>query len=65
MGKTAHTGNRYPRTEEQRQRMNAYLRQYRAEHPERVKRWRDNYIKRRAAKLLAAEQGPGELDAGA
>lgn len=63
MGKTGRTGSRYPRTVEQRQRLNAYLRQYRAEHPERVKRWRDNYIKRRAEKLLAAEQA-GEPDAG-
>ena len=59
------TGRRYPRTDEQRERMNAYLRQYRREHPEKVRQWRDDYIKRRAAKLLAAEQGPGELVDGA
>lgn len=64
MGKTGRTGSRYPRTVEQRQRLNAYLRQYRAEHPEKVKAWRDAYIKRRAEKLLAAEQAGG-LDAGA
>lgn len=70
MGKTGRTCNRSPRTVEQRAKMAAYLRQYRAEHPEKVRQWRDAYIKRRAEKLLAAEraaaaQGPGDLDAGA
>ena len=48
-----------PMTAEQRERHNAYMRQYRAEHPEKTREWRDRYIMRRAEKLqaLQAEQG--------
>lgn len=62
MQKQTSTARRYPRTDEQRERFNAYLRKYRAEHPDAVKRWRDTYIKNRAAKLLAAEQVAGDPD---
>lgn len=39
---------------------NEYQRRYREEHPEKVKQWRDNYIRRRAAKLAALETGKGD-----
>lgn len=40
-------------TDEQRARNAAYLRRYRAEHPDTARRWRDAYILRRAEKLRA------------
>lgn len=43
------------RTPEQREAWNAYLRAYRRDNPEKVKAWKDNYIKRRAAKLAKME----------
>lgn len=48
-------------TPEQRALQAAYLRRYRAEHPDKVRAWRDGYILRKAARLQAeaaeAERG--------
>lgn len=53
---------RRPASKEARERANAYLRRYRAEHPERVRAWRNAYILRKAARLTAeqAEQAKAE-----
>ena len=53
---------RRPATAEARERANAYRRRYRKEHPEAVKRWRDGYILRRAARLQAAAISSGQDD---
>ena len=66
--KTMRRQRNYPQTDERRQRANAYLRQYRAEHPEKVRQWRDAYILRRAARLMAEQRAGadgGDFDAGA
>ena len=49
------TTYRRPATDEAREKANAYRRRYRQENPERVKRWRDDYIMRRAARLMAEQ----------
>lgn len=41
-------------TPEQRQRLNAYHRKYCAEHPEKVKQWHENYVLRKAQRILDA-----------
>ena len=51
---------RAPVSEEARQHRNAYLRKYRKEHPDKARAWRQNYIKRAAARLEAAEGGAEE-----
>ena len=52
-------------TPEQRERNASYLRAYRARNPERVRAWRNNYILRKAARLLAeAEQAEGDGNGG-
>jgi hypothetical protein len=52
-------------TAEQRARQAAYLREYRKRNPQRVKQWRENYIKAAAARLQAATKAAGgELHAG-
>lgn len=52
---TSKTGSTYrrPATEEARQRYRAYQRQYRRTHKDRVRKWQDNYVIRKAAKLAA------------
>lgn len=57
---------RRPASKEARERANAYLRRYRAEHPERVRAWRNAYILRKAARILAeqADHKGGEQHAG-
>ena len=50
-------------TPEQRQRWNEYSRQYRAENPEKVRRWTQNYILRKAEKLRAEMEKNGEGNA--
>ena len=54
---------RRPATDEARERANAYRRKYRAEHPDKAKAWRLNYIKRAAARLAAAEAAHAEAQA--
>lgn len=44
-------------SQEQRERWNKYMREYRKNHPEAVKRWNDAYTLRRAAKLQAQAGG--------
>lgn len=44
---------RKPMTDEQRRKWNEYNRKYRHEHPEKVKKWTDNYIIKKAAKIAA------------
>lgn len=51
---------RRPVSDEARERANAYLRRYRAEHPERVRKWRDDYILRRAARIQAERESGGD-----
>lgn len=51
-------------TEEQRQRWREYTRNYRRANPDKVRQWRLNYIKRKAARLLA-EDAAGEGGDGA
>ena len=51
--------------EERRERLNAYKRRYWKEHPEKVKQWRNDYIVRKATRILAeqaqgAQTGPRE-----
>lgn len=45
------------RNEQQRAAWAAYMRRYRAEHPERAKLWRERWILRTAAKLQAQAEG--------
>lgn len=52
------------RTDEQKQRFYAYLRDYRAKNPDKVRKWREDYILRKAQRLLA-ERGDGDLGGGA
>lgn len=52
--------------EERRERLNAYKRRYWKEHPEKVKQWRNDYIVRKATRILAeqakgAQGGPMEI----
>lgn len=47
-------------TEAQRERNNAYLREYRAKNRERVAQWRRNYILRAADRLRAEAEAEGE-----
>lgn len=47
-------------TDEQRARNAAYLREYRLHNPDKVRKWRDNYVLRRAARLQA--EGLGGAD---
>lgn len=66
--RTVRTTRRYPQTDEQRQRYNAYQRAYRQRNPDKVRRWQQDYILRAAARLAAergAALGGGDLDAGA
>lgn len=60
------TTTKRPMTPEQRERANAYLRQYRADHPDKVRAWRRNYILRAAARMTAAsnddQQNGGEAE---
>lgn len=51
-------------TPEQRAAQAAYLRQYRAAHPDAVRRWRDAYTLRRAARLQADAEARGGADRG-
>ena len=44
-------------TDEQRVRWNEYTRRYRAEHPEKVRAWRQNTILRTAERLRSAREG--------
>lgn len=43
---------RPPKDQEARDRANAYQRQYRQDHPDRARAWRDAYIVRRAARIM-------------
>lgn len=45
--------NKRTYTPDQLARRAEYLRRYRAEHPDKVRAWRDAYILRRAARLQA------------
>lgn len=66
--RTVRTTRRYPQTDEQRQRYNAYQREYRQRNPDKARRWQQDYILRKAARLAAergAALGGGDLDAGA
>lgn len=57
---------RYPQTEEQRARFNAYQRDYRRRNPDKARAWRESYIIRKAARLAAARAAlGGDLDGGA
>ena len=51
---TTNTKRRLPR--EQLDRKAAYLRKYRAEHPDAQRRWREAYILRKAARLQAERE---------
>ena len=46
--------------EQRRQRANEYARNYRHAHPERVKVWRDNYVLRRAARIIEARKNDND-----
>lgn len=46
---------RRPVSEEAREHRNAYMRQYRKDHPELTRKWKRNYIIRAAERLLAEE----------
>lgn len=52
---TRSTGSTYkpPKTEEARQHMREYQKDYRRRNPDRVRRWNHNYYLRMAAKLTA------------
>lgn len=52
--KTRKPGSTYrpPKDQEARDRANAYQRQYRQEHPDRARAWRDAYILRKAARIM-------------
>ena len=52
------------RTQEQREKWNAYMRAYRRKNPERVKGWRNAYIVRKADRLRAELAREGAQDAG-
>lgn len=58
MTTTTRTTYRRPATEDAREKRNAYMRRYRAEHPDKARTWRQNYIKRAAAKLEARPISP-------
>lgn len=58
------TRTRRTRTPEQRERLNAYQRRYRAEHPDATRAWRDAYVLRRAAKLQAEMNQNGGAERG-
>ena len=59
---TTQPGSTYrrPATDEAREKRNAYMRRYRREHPGKTREWRQNYIKRAAARLATAEGGADE-----
>ena len=48
------------RTPEQRTKFNQYQQQYRQRNPDRVARWRRDYIIRKAARLLAEQTDSGD-----
>ena len=56
---------RRPATDEAREKRNAYMRRYRAEHPDKTRAWRQSYIKRAAARLAAADPMPPAAEGGA
>lgn len=43
-------------SEEQREAYNAYQRRYRAQHRDKARQWQQDYIIRKAAKLIAAKE---------
>ena len=43
-------------TDEQRERLNAYARQYRAANPDRVRKWRENYACTVAERVKAQQE---------
>lgn len=66
--RTVRKTRRYPQTEAQRNAYNRYQREYRQRNPDKVRRWQQDYILRKAARLAAergAALGGGDLDAGA
>lgn len=67
--KTVRTTRRYPQTEAQREKYNEYQRLYRSRNRDRVRRWQQDYILRKAERLAAeraaAVQEQGDLGAGA
>ena len=56
---------RRPATDEARENRNAYMRRYRAAHPDKTRAWRQNYIKRAAARLAAADPTRPAAEGGA
>lgn len=58
------TTYRKPATDAAREKANAYRRRYRKENPERVKRWREGYIMRKAARLMAEQAAAAGDDPG-
>lgn len=53
------------RINRERERYNEYQRRYRETHPAAVKKWRETYIIRKAARLIEQQQNAdGEHDAG-
>lgn len=62
---TANTSTyRRPATDAARLHANAYHREYRRTHPDKVKRWRESYIMRAAARLAAQAQTPSDEQKG-
>ena len=64
---TGSQGRRRTRTVEQRERYNAYQREYRQRNPDKARRWQRDYIMRKAARLAveqAAQAIGGGLDGG-
>lgn len=51
---------RRPASPEAREKRNAYMRRYRAEHPDKTRAWREAYIMRTAARLAAADPAHSE-----
>ena len=50
------TTYRRPATDAAREKANAYRRRYRQQNPDRVKKWRTDYILRKAARLMAEQE---------
>lgn len=64
MGDNNTTSRKRTYTPEQRAAQAAYLRRYRAAHPDAVRRWRDTYTLRRAARLQAQAESEGGVEHG-
>lgn len=62
---TTGTTYRRPASDKARENRNAYMRRYRKAHPDKTRAWRQNYIKRAAARLAAADPTRPAAEGGA